>query len=193
MSKIKMSRKEVEDALHKSGVRFDDWGKTPGSRHFSRFLDDLQKVRITWDERSPTIIEKDIAVVTIFYNDHGDRYVLCESEQLFNNGFRFTHNLDGSVADDMLCDETPSKAALRAVQKLSQSKPEFNNIGAVDLTPKGLADSIPNMLSHSYPGLQEVLIRRRFELTITSGLYLPQYAFREIDKVTTCVWKKHSH
>jgi len=184
-----MSEDEIHKTLRKDHIPIQDWGKKPGSNTLNQFDDAIQKGRITWDERSPQVIVKDVAVVTIFYTGGGKRTMLRETKQVFRSGFELTHKLDGSIADTMLHNETPLVAALRAVQKLSQTKPEFNSIGVTALTPKGSSDSIPHLHSIQYPGLYVELIRRKFEFTIEDGvLFLPKYAFSEISKVTYYEW-----
>ena len=182
-------KNEIHEALKRARAPLKSWGQIPGSDTFSQFEDAVQKGRVTWDERNPLVIVKDVSVVTIFYGGGGKRLILKETKQVFRNGFEFKHKLDGSVADTMLHDETPSVAALRAVQKLSQTKPEFNSVSLTTLTSKGIADSIPHLHSHQYPGLYMELIRRKFEFTIEDNLlFLPKYTFTEINKVTYYEW-----
>jgi hypothetical protein len=167
-------------------IQVDNWGKG-SAKTLEHLLKEINEGETVLAERGNELLrEIKVASITVTYDDGGDKYVLVEDRQEFNDGRVRRRALEGSVSEKVLPSETPEAAAERGLKE---------ELGITDVKLVKTAEKEEIEESQSFPGLKTMYSIYRFNAELNEEAYWmfrPPTGFveKQGDKKTFFVWKK---
>lgn len=182
-SEIKTTE-ELVAKLKEYGIPHEVWGKGE-SKSAESLLDEIVNGECNIVEENGQLVRYiEFVGVNIFYNENGNKYLLVEDRQVFNDGRVRRRKMLASVSEKMKPGENPLYSAIRGV------KEELGiDIGKSQLEIK--KDINYDSKSQSYPGLSSKYKGYIFNCDIIGDQYKEEgYIEVQKDKSTFFVWEK---
>ncbi len=179
--------KTTEDLITKLGeygIPHETWGKGE-AKSVENLLDELTNSEcIIVEEDGQLVRYIEFVGINIFYNEDGNKYLLTEDRQVFNDGRVRKRKMLASVSEKMKSGENPLVSAIRGI------KEELGiDVGKYQLEEK--KDIGYDNKSQSYPGLSSKYKGHIFNCKLVSSQYREEgYIEVQKDKSTFFVWKK---
>jgi hypothetical protein len=176
---------DLVNLLKKYNVPVDLWG-TGKSKTINHLLKEIENKECSIVEENNTVRRyiEFVGVKVYFTNDDGDRWVLVEERQEFNDGRIRRRNMPNSVSEKMIFGEDPLNAAIRGIKEELGVKVEEQQLSKYkDLHYDGG--------SVSYPGLDTKYKGHKFICQLKQEQF-DENGYIEVqkDKKTFFVWKK---
>ena len=176
---------ELINLLKKYDIPVDLWG-TGKSKTVNHLLNEIRNNECSLVENENSITRYiEFVGIKIYYEDEsGQRFILKEEKQEFNDGRIRRRNMPNSVSEKMKFGEDPLISSIRGIREELGVRVEGSQLNKYsDLNYDGG--------SVSYPGLDTKYKGHKFVCNFTKEQFNPNgYIEVQEDKKTFFVWKK---